>query len=390
MLALLHALTAFAPPAGVCNIAPTDPQYAAYTKNATAAIPGPAIVNLDLDPEQRWAELVTPAAPQIKAMIDAFKAEGGAITEALFALLEKAFDGDAKNLLAAMPQPYAGEIAGIEAATNISALDLFVVNIMYEVSGACTSIVAQDASGRILHGRNLDFGKGAALTTTMRPTLRHLDFQRGARRSSSTAFLGPSAASPASSPAPSRYPSTRASGRTAASCRRVDQVAVGDRPQRPLPLVHDARRDGGDADYAAAAARFNTTVLLGPAYVIAAGVAAGEGAVFTRSAKESLHYRSLAGELAAGRPYVLETNYDWWTASRTTAATTASRMGKQQRAAASTASLFQVLSAKPTRNAETTYTAIMSAGDAGHHRRIAVRLSCDGFTLYVSITYITA
>ena len=31
------------------------------------------------------------------------------------------------------------------------------------------------------------------------------------------------------------------------------------------------------------------------------------------------------------------------------------------------ASLFQVLSAKPTRNAETTYTAIMSAGDGGHH-----------------------
>ena len=62
-----------------------------------------------------------------------------------------------------MPQPYAGEIAGIEAATNISALDLFVVNIMYEVSGACTSIVAQDASGHILHGRNLDFGQQEAV-----------------------------------------------------------------------------------------------------------------------------------------------------------------------------------------------------------------------------------
>ena len=369
MLALVNALTAFAPPAGVCNIAPTDPQYATYTKNATAAIPGPAIVNLDLDPEQRWAELVTPAAPQIKAMIDAFKAEGGAITEALFALLEKAFDGDAKKLLAAMPQPYAGEIAGIEAATNISALDLFVVNIMYEVSGACTSIVAQDASGHILHGRNLDFGSGKSLTTTMRPTLRHLDFQRGGKTVfTSTTFLGYVGCLTCVKPgAFSVSVDTRIWAYSGGLPGELIKWLLGiDRSGHFLSfMTRDAME--GDADYAAAAARFNTTVLLGPAYVIAAGVAAGEGAVFTRCAKESLHYRSLSAELAAG-PYVLETNYDWWTEvarpprrrRRVHGANNKERRHRLRQPLSGT-------SAKPTRNAETTYTAIMSAGDGGHH-----------------------
>ena len=369
MLALVHALTAFAPPAGVCNIAPTDPQYAAYTKNATAAIPGPAIVNLDLDPEQRWAELVTPAAPQIKAMIDAFKAEGGAITEALFALLEKAFDGDAKKLLAAMPQPYAGEIAGIEAATNISALDLFVVNIMYEVSGACTSIVAQDASGHILHGRNLDFGSAHALTTTMRPTLRHLDFQRGGKTVfTSTTFLGYVGCLTCVKPgAFSVSVDTRIWAYSGGLPGELIKWLLGiDRSGHFLSfMTRDAME--GDADYAAAAARFNTTVLLGPAYVIAAGVAAGEGAVFTRSAKASTTARSPASSPQAGR-----------TSSRPTTTGDGKSHDRRDDGVACMeqqtkgggidyASLFQVLSAKPTRNAETTYTAILSAGDGGHH-----------------------
>ena len=212
-----------------------------------------------------------------------------------------------------MPQPYAGEIAGIEAATNISALDLFVVNIMYEVSGACTSIVAQDASGRILHGRNLDFGKGAALTTTMRPTLRHLDFQRGGKTVfTSTTFLGYVGCLTCVKPgAFSVSVDTRIWAYSGGLPGELIKWLLGiDRSGHFLSfMTRDAME--GDADYAAAAARFNTTVLLGPAYVIAAGVAAGEGAVFTRCAKEPpLPFARRRAR--RGKPYVLETNYDWW------------------------------------------------------------------------------
>ena len=56
--------------------------------------------------------------------------------EALIALAERAFGTEGAKLLAALPAPYGEEIAGIEAATGISALDLFVYNVMYEFSGA--------------------------------------------------------------------------------------------------------------------------------------------------------------------------------------------------------------------------------------------------------------
>jgi hypothetical protein len=332
MLTLLHAVSAFAPPAAVCNMAPTDPQYAAYTKNATAAIPGPAIVNLDLDPEQRWTELVTPAAPQIKAMIDAFKAEGGAITEALFALLEKAFDGDAKKLLAAMPQPYAGEIAGIEAATNISALDLFVVNIMYEVSGACTSIVAQDASGHILHGRNLDFGQGKALTTTMRPTLRHLDFQRGGKTVfTSTTFLGYVGCLTCVKPgAFSVSVDTRIWAYSGGLPGELIEWLLGiDRSGHFLSfMTRDAME--ADADYAAAAERFNTTVP--PRASRRAKAPSSRAAPRNLSTTAPSPASSPPGGRTSSRPTTTG-----GMASRTTAATTASRAwSKQQGAAAST------------------------------------------------------
>ena len=63
-------------------------------------------------------------------------------------------------------------------------------NIMYELSGACTSIVAQDAQGRLYHGRNLDFGP-ASLAAKLRPLLRNIRFVRGGQvLFNSTTFLG--------------------------------------------------------------------------------------------------------------------------------------------------------------------------------------------------------
>jgi acid ceramidase len=36
--------------------------------------------------------------------------------------------------------------------------EIVLYNIFYEIFTLCTSIVAQDDNGNILHGRNLDFG----------------------------------------------------------------------------------------------------------------------------------------------------------------------------------------------------------------------------------------
>lgn len=36
--------------------------------------------------------------------------------------------------------------------------EIVLYNIFYEVSSLCTSVVAEDQNGKVIHGRSLDFG----------------------------------------------------------------------------------------------------------------------------------------------------------------------------------------------------------------------------------------
>ncbi len=67
-----------------------------------------------------------------------------------------------------LPTEYALEIKGCAAAFNVSYGWATWLNLGYEVTDACTSIVAQMEDGTILHGRNLDFGDGMGFTSTLR------------------------------------------------------------------------------------------------------------------------------------------------------------------------------------------------------------------------------
>uniref|UniRef100_A0A2K5E615 N-acylethanolamine-hydrolyzing acid amidase n=1 Tax=Aotus nancymaae TaxID=37293 RepID=A0A2K5E615_AOTNA len=62
-----------------------------------------------------------------------------------------------------LPQPFTGEIRGMCDFLNLSLADCLLVNLAYESSAFCTSIVAQDSRGHIYHGRNLDYPFGNIL-----------------------------------------------------------------------------------------------------------------------------------------------------------------------------------------------------------------------------------
>jgi hypothetical protein len=47
---------------------------------------------------------------------------------------------------------------GVAQATGLSVPDLTALNLFYELAHLCTSIVAEDPQGRLVHGRTLDFG----------------------------------------------------------------------------------------------------------------------------------------------------------------------------------------------------------------------------------------
>lgn len=62
------------------------------------------------------------------------------------------------KLAESFPEPYRQEILGMSNATGIGVEDFMLLNVFYELSSSCSSIVAQDFQGEIFLARNLDFG----------------------------------------------------------------------------------------------------------------------------------------------------------------------------------------------------------------------------------------
>lgn len=62
------------------------------------------------------------------------------------------------QVAASLPEPYKEEIEGIALASGMPVSTVTLYNIFYEAFTFCTSLVVQDPSGHLYHGRNLDTG----------------------------------------------------------------------------------------------------------------------------------------------------------------------------------------------------------------------------------------
>jgi len=67
-----------------------------------------------------------------------------------------------------LAKDFAGEIAGCAASYGISPGALSLINLAYELTDGCTSIVALDSNNVPHHARNLDFGIGGGFSETLR------------------------------------------------------------------------------------------------------------------------------------------------------------------------------------------------------------------------------
>ena len=86
-----------------------------------------------------------------------------------------------------LPQEIEAEIKSVARMLGRNPFEIFVLNLMYELTGLCTSFVAQSADGHVLHGRNLDFGlfmgsdpltHSWKLTQMLRDVLVNVEFHR--------------------------------------------------------------------------------------------------------------------------------------------------------------------------------------------------------------------
>ncbi|EDL88611.1 N-acylsphingosine amidohydrolase (acid ceramidase)-like (predicted), isoform CRA_a [Rattus norvegicus] len=126
-----------------------------------ATAPGtPPLFNVSLDaaPELRWLPMLQHYDPDfVRAAVA--QVIGDRVPQWILEMIGEIV----QKVESFLPQPFTSEIRGICDYLNLSLAEGVLVNLAYEASAFCTSIVAQDSQGRIYHGRNLDYPFGNAL-----------------------------------------------------------------------------------------------------------------------------------------------------------------------------------------------------------------------------------
>ncbi|XP_065261547.1 N-acylethanolamine-hydrolyzing acid amidase [Emys orbicularis] len=316
---------------------------------AAAAAPPLCNVSLEQEPRQRWL-------PALRHFDPAFlrAALARVIDETVPKWVHAAIRPVAEELEFFIPQPFAGEILGICKALGISIGDGILINLAYEFSAFCTSIVAQDSKGNIYHGRNMDYAFGDILRKI---TIDVQFMQNGQVAYKGTTFIGYVGLWTGQSPHKFTISGDeRDKG-------RWWENAIAAFLSRNVPvswLVRDTL--GKAADFQAAILKLAATPIIADVYYIVAGTSPKEGVVITRNRRGPADIWPL--EPTAGAWFRVETNYDHWTTpppfdNRRTAAIKALNATGWENINFET--LFQVLSVRPVLNNYTIYTTVMSA-----------------------------
>jgi len=221
-----------------------------------------------------------------------------------------------------MDADYVAEMSGMATASGFDLSEVFVFNIMYELSVACTSIVAQDSDGNVFHGRNADFGLMGglnrdtltwALTESMKHNVIDVTFTRdGGDLYKITTFAGYRGALTASKPGAFSL-SVNSREIWGDEWKGIMSWIAGDTSAQ-LGAPFTRRIFEECEDYECAKGHLTETELVSPAYFILANGAAAEGAVITRSRKDVEGIYELNSSTVengeSGSWYLVQTNSD--------------------------------------------------------------------------------
>ncbi|KAM9792833.1 acid ceramidase [Neosynchiropus ocellatus] len=327
-------------------------------------------LDLDLPPSKRWNGLISDKKAELGQMIQAIKDLADAFVPS--GLLIELVDISLPLIVETLPPPFGDEMKGIASASGIPLGEVALFNIFYEVFTVCTSVVAEDPKGNLIHGRNLDFGlflgwdvknKSWIISEKLKPLVVNLDFQRNNKTVfKSTNFAG--------------YVGMLTGIKPKAFTLTMNERFSVDGGYIGIMEWILGKRDGmwmsfltrsvleNATSYEEAKTRLAQTKLLAPAYFILGGNQSRQGCIITRSRELSLDVLEIDSKL--GRWYVLETNYDHWKEplfldDRRTPAMKC--MNQTTQANISVKTLYDVLSTKPVLNKLTTYTTLMQVAE---------------------------
>uniref|UniRef100_A0A8C7YYI2 Acid ceramidase n=1 Tax=Oryzias sinensis TaxID=183150 RepID=A0A8C7YYI2_9TELE len=327
-------------------------------------------VDLDLPPSKRWAPLIAERKNDLVSMIQAIKDMANAFVPSgrLIELVDIALPLMADTL----PSPFSEEIKGIADASGVPLGEVVLFNIFYEVFTVCTSVVAEDSKGNLLHGRNLDFGlflgwdvknKSWTISEKLKPLVVNLDFKKNNQTVfKSTNFAGYVGMLTGIKPHMFTLTMNERFSLDGGYIGILEWI-LGQRDGMWMSFLTRTVLEKANS-YEEAKKLLAETKLLAPAYFILGGNQTGQGCIITRSRTLSIDVLEIDPKL--DRWYVLETNYDHWKEpffldDRRTPAMRCMNQTTQTNISVST--LYDMLSTKPMLNKLTTYTTLMQVSE---------------------------
>jgi len=319
------------------------------------------IIDLDLPPMQRWAKICAN---------ETYKAVMGNLLTALADFLDNSTAIEDLGKLINnyyYPQEYAQEIQGCAASMGVEYGWLSLVNLGYEVTEACTSIVAQTVDGKIYHVRNMDFWDGIWLTDHLKNLTMTIEYQKGGKTQFyATSFAGYVGVLSGMKPgAFSISINTRYYPQHGLKNFLYEVIAAVMEKNNSLVSFLSREVMTNENDWTSAVNQLSNGALIADVYYTVGGVSANEGAVISRSRLNA----SDVWVLNASHWYEVQTNYDHWKQppwfdDRVVPAEEAmTAMGQDN---ISYENLFKVLSVKPVLNLQSTFTMLTSAADGNY------------------------
>ena len=311
-------------------------------------------INLDLPPYERFQELGVIYADKWPVLLKQI----GSVMNTSEAGMRMSYIYSA-TMFNQLNQPYRDELLGFAVAANRTIGEVIVFNFFFDIfshkhSNWCTSIVAEEQSGGIIHGRNFDH-----FFDVLREMAVVLEFKRNNKivytGTSFAGFFGLMTGQKA-------YKFTVSyDARVTGTWQLNDWAAAFIGAQGFISfLVRDVFDKANS--FRQAIDMFSHHPLIAPCYFIVGGTQPGEGVVITRGRWSTVDLWWLKPK--QGRWYLVETNYDHWTSPPSIdkrRAVAKRAMNHTGRANINPTTLFKVLSTPPVLNFETIHTTIMSA-----------------------------
>ena len=259
-------------------------------------------------------------------------------------------------------EPYKSEIAALSQCIGLPEGSIVAINLLYDVTAFCTSIVAENEDGTIIHGRNLDYGFPLLRNDTI--VVNMID-KNGNTIYHGTTFFGYVGMWTGSKPN-----AFTLSGDERDQGSFMNNLQSIHKDWKPVGwLMRDTLQNA--TDFNDALKMLSTEEIMAPVYYILGGLKYPDGAVITRNQTGSVDVWKLND--SQYKWYLVETNYDHWEPppsndDRRDPAIKAMDETGQNNLTATT--LYDVLSVHPVLNNNTLYTTIMSASNGSLYNTV--------------------